>query len=536
MPRMNTGSKLVLIVDDHYSADWSSGPTFYDRKSFLNDYGNLGFDLSFCTGWDASENRYSPSAVMAHLDRLPKPPAAILLDIRFGNEELLGLDILRTISIAKPDIPIIMMTSTRREELLDICIKLGSVDYLVKHMQRAILKQTLDRYVGTMCQYWLMGQSEPFLSAVDQVARAAEGGTSSVLLLGASGTGKELFARYLHRHGIRQSGPFQVVHIPSIPEQLVEGELFGYCKGAFTGAVRDEPGRLLRANGGVLFLDEVGDLSSTAQAALLRVLESREVTRLGDGKMSTVDIQIIAATNANLSHLVKSNLFRLDLYSRLGGTIINLPSLAERRDDLSLIVRHLFRRAFIDRNINQSFIDIPETIVDELKRHAWPGNIRDLWNYIQRVLDNARGGRLSLEDYWRALEASELVDNSKDDKQDKQRPQEIAPTTTKGLSSVPAQVVRSPQTYLQELALSEISLLNSALELTRDPVTGIPSRAKAAALLKGKTRCSTNEFDRWLARLLNRLPQEQVAAISESFPDLTAGQSTVGRKGDDLEW
>ena len=533
MRTSTTISNLVLVVDDHYAAVAPQGEEFYDRHHFLDDYGELGFDFAFCTAWDADEQRYSASAVMTYLYEMPQPPAAILLDIRFGDEELLGLDILRTLSLETPEIPVVIMTSTPREELLHECVDLGSVDYLVKPIQQAILKQTLNRYVGATPQYWLVGQDESFLSAVDQVARAAEGGVSSVLLLGASGTGKELFARYLHRHGTRGSGPFQAVHIPSIPEQLVEGELFGYCKGAFTGAIRDEPGRLCRASGGVLFLDEVGDLSPTAQAALLRVLESREVTRLGDGRVTKIDIQVVAATNANLANQVKSNIFRLDLYSRLGGTIVHLPSLAERKKDFALIIRHLFRRAHLERNISRSFIDIPEPIPGELAIYPWGGNVRELWNYVQRVLDTARGKTPTIEFYRGALPAGEIEANGTAPKAE--RHASPSPKAA-GLTRIADDIVKSPKPYLEELTLREISLLNSALELTRDPLTGTPSRAKAVALLKGKARCSTNEFDRWLSRLLNRLSREQVTWILSNFPDLTAGQSADYQKEGDLEW
>jgi two-component system response regulator FlrC len=532
-PAAGPASKLVLVVDDHYASE-AAGHEFYDRNLFLDDYGDLGFDFSFCTAWDPDESRYSVSAVMAHLYEMPAPPSAILLDIRFGDEELLGLEILRTLSLEKPEIPVVIMTSTPREELLHECISSGSVDYLVKPIQQPILKEALNRYAGASPQYWLVGQDESFLSAVDQVARAAEGGLSSVLLLGASGAGKELFARYLHRHGSRCAGPFQAVHIPSIPEQLVEGELFGYCKGAFTGAVRDEPGRLCRADGGVLFLDEVGDLSAMAQAALLRVLESREVTRLGDGKVSRIDIQVVAATNANLANQVKSNIFRLDLYSRLGGTIVHLPSLAERKKDFGLIVRHLFRRAHLERNITRSFLNIPESVLDELALYPWDGNVRELWNYVQRVLDTARGKAPTVESFRAALPAAEFGGGHRG--KPNARPEQHTAAAPRSLLRVADEVVKDSQPYLQELTFREISLLNSALEMTRDPLTGFPSRAKAVSLLKGKPRSSTNEFDRWLARLLNRLPREQARWVMDNFSDLTAGQPNAGRKEGDTEW
>ena len=331
-----------------------------------------------------------------------------------------------------------------------------------------------------------------------------------------------MFARYLHRHGRRRSGPFQAVHIPGIPEHLVDAELFGYSKGSFTGAIRDEGGRLLRASGGILFLDEVGDLAPAAQAALLRVLETREVIRLGDSRVSAIDVQVVAATNANLVQRVKENSFRLDLYTRLAATVVHLPALATRQTDLPLLLRQLLRRAFLERGLRSGFADLPQGVVEAVAREPWPGNVRELWNYVQRVLDHARGAAPGPADFLGCLAT---IPASVDQEQPR-----MATSDRSALELLPHDVVRNAADFLSGLARRELSLLRSALEMTRDPVSGVTNRAKAAALLKGRGRCSTNDFDRWLQRVLAQLAPEEAENLMTQYPDLRTELSSGLRR------
>lgn len=526
--RDTTRHPSVLVIDDHYAAEAPPDSPFYDRRLFLEDFGTLPFDFSFCSGWDESSGDYRLEGVQASLEQRVLTPEAVLLDIRFGDHETLGLDILSWLSARYVEVPVIILTSTPREDLLAECVNFGAVDYLVKPIQPVLLKQVLSRYTGANPEHWLIGHHDLFEAAVDQIARSSEGGTSAVLLLGDPGTGKELFARYLHRHGTRRAGPFQPVHIPGIPETLVDAELFGYCKGAFTGALRDEPGRLRRADGGVLFLDEVGDLNPVSQASLLRVLETQEVARLGDGQITRINMQVVAATNVNLAHRIKTNAFRLDLYSRLAGTVIRLPSLTERPSDIELLLRHLIRRACLQRKLAIPFFDIPAGVSEQVRRQPWPASVRDLWNYVQRVLDLSRGQRPTVANYRAALPVAEstgLLLNG-------QEP--VASTESTMLRSLSRSTLQAAADFVERLTLEEFSLLNSALEATRDPLTGTPNRAKAAALLKNKARCSTNDFNRWVARLLDRLSPETARRLSEKYPELVTGlysQSTSEVEG-----
>jgi DNA-binding NtrC family response regulator len=516
-------SLQILVVDDNLAAQASADDLFYDRTAFLEDYKDVDFEFLFCSAWDEKKKDYSALAVLDYLRELRARPAVILLDVRFGEHELLGLEILRRLQASFPTIPVVMMTSTAKHELWQQCVALGALDYLVKPMMPEILRQTLTRYSDKNMQFWLVGQAEGFLTAVDQAARAAEGGMSSILLLGASGTGKELFARYIHRHGVRRNGPFQAVHIPSIPDHLVEAELFGYSRGAFTGAVREEEGRLLKAHGGVLFLDEVGDLAPSVQAALLRVLETREVPRLGDGRMTPIDVQVVAATHANLAQRVKENTFRLDLYSRLATTVIYLPTLSERLEDLQLLTAHLLRRALMERSLPLRDAVVPDGIVRLLRTQTWAGNLRELWNYVQRVLDLARKEIPRKEHFELSLSSASGSPNDTA----AESPQEIAPK--QHIRLLPQSVVKDASSFLHGLLLQELSLLCSALELTRDPVTGNVNRAKAAALLKGKGRCSTNDFDRWMQKIIVRLNPELAESVRREISELEARPAVQGR-------
>jgi DNA-binding NtrC family response regulator len=504
----------VLVIDDNLAERATGERLFYDQTAFLEDYGTLGFDFQFCSAWDDRLGDHTWNAVAHYLNDLRQEPDVILLDVRFGERELLGVEILSHLLKRLPTVPVVMMTSTSKQELWESCAIKGAVDYIVKPIKPEILKITVDRYSGKNIQHWLVGQSENFLASVDQVARASEGGMSSILLLGSSGTGKELFAQFVHRHGPHSKGPFIAVHIPSISTQLLEAELFGYSKGAFTGAIREEEGRLLRANGGILFLDEVGDLTPSAQAALLRVLETREVTRLGDGRTTKLRVQVVSATNVNLAQRVKDNQFRLDLYNRLATTVVRLPQLSERLDDIGILVRHFLRRGVLERSLALHPTVVADEAIKLLTGRRWTGNLRELWNYVQRVLDLARKGSPTTQQFLSAMPTSYEEADEVNSQYER-----VGVHQSEALQLLPLPIVRNASAYLEKLLLQELSLLWSAFELTRDPVTGVGNRAKAASLLKGK-KCSTNEFDRWVEKLTTRFEPRMVARIREEYPEL----------------
>jgi DNA-binding NtrC family response regulator len=238
----------------------------------------------------------------------------------------------------------------------------------------------------------MIGQS-PCMQAVYRMARLVASRTTPVLITGASGTGKEVVAQAIHRLSLRASKEFVVINCAAIPEALLESELFGYVRGAFTGAVQSRVGRIHGAHGGTLFLDEVGELPLGMQAKLLRFLEQGEVQRLGSSDVFRVDVRVLAASNVNLAELAERKLFREDLFYRLSVFPIELPPLAQRHGDVEPLARH-FLRMFDPENANAGML--PDT-VHLLEKHSWPGNVRELQHVIERASILAEGGPILLE-------------------------------------------------------------------------------------------------------------------------------------------
>ena len=239
----------------------------------------------------------------------------------------------------------------------------------------------------------IIGESKPIRDVFDVVARAA-GSQSTIMIYGESGTGKELIARALHMNSPRASKPFIAVNCGAIPHELLEGELFGYEKGSFTGAVNTRIGRMELANQGTIFFDEIGDMPTSLQVKLLRVLAEREIDRIGSTKPTPIDIRVITATHRNLEESIKEGSFREDLFYRLNIIPINLPPLRERKTDIPLLADHFLKQ------FNRTAI--PKTISDEamqfLVNYSWPGNIRELANFIERMVVLSIGSTITPRD------------------------------------------------------------------------------------------------------------------------------------------
>jgi DNA-binding NtrC family response regulator len=250
----------------------------------------------------------------------------------------------------------------------------------------------------------MVGQA-PCMAVVYRMARLVAPRTTPVLITGATGTGKEVVAGAIHQLGPRVSKPFVVINCAAIPEALLESELFGYVRGAFTGAVQSRLGRIHSAHGGTLFLDEIGDLPLSIQSKLLRFLDQGEVQRLGSSDVFRVDVRVIAATNANLTELTQKKQFREDLFYRLSVFPIELPALAERRGDVEALARH-FLRKFQLAGEDQP---LPPESVRLLEKHSWPGNVRELQHVMERASILAEGGPILAEHLGLAGDAAQVM-------------------------------------------------------------------------------------------------------------------------------
>ncbi|MFT3769096.1 MAG: sigma 54-interacting transcriptional regulator [Minicystis sp.] len=239
--------------------------------------------------------------------------------------------------------------------------------------------------VAERTSFGLLVAQSPVMRAIFALLERAAASDATVLLEGETGTGKEAAAETIHREGARRDGPLVVVDCGAVPAELLESELFGHEKGAFTGALKARPGAFQAANGGTIFLDEIGELAPALQPKLLRALQERQIKRVGTDRYVPVDVRVIAATNRNLRAEVNAGRFRADLYYRLAVLEIRLPPLRERREDLPLLVEHMLTRLNVqDRpGVRELFT---ESLLQELSRHAWPGNVRELGNYVERCL------------------------------------------------------------------------------------------------------------------------------------------------------
>jgi DNA-binding NtrC family response regulator len=346
----------------------------------------------------------------------------VLTDIRMGTVD--GLTVLREFKRFSPDTSIVLLTAFGSLEGAIEAIKQGAYDYLAKPFKKEeiklVVQRSLDhcRLVRENARFreelktkdeWspLVGSSPAMLEVYKLVARVSES-RSTVLLQGESGTGKELIARAIHANGPRRDKPFVPVNCGALPDTLLESEMFGYEKGAFTGAVGMKAGLFEAANGGTLFLDEIGELGPSLQVKLLRVMQDQEVRRVGGTGSLKVDVRIIAATNRDLEQLVKDGKFRDDLYYRLNVVRITLPSLAERKEDIPMLAHHFLQKCAAGSPGMVRGL-LPETMA-LLKQYRWPGNVRELENAIERAVSLSHGPLLTPDDLPEAIRHSAVPD------------------------------------------------------------------------------------------------------------------------------
>jgi len=313
-----------------------------------------------------------------------------------------GMELLRRVTADFPDVPVILITAHGSVDSAVAALKAGAFDYVTKPFEQEELKKVIAKATrahdlerqNVHANFTdgdrppLVGQSAAMRAIYDMVARVADS-PSTVLITGESGTGKELIAKALHRGSIRRDKPLIKVNCAAIPKDLVESELFGYERGAFTGAVASKPGRFELADGGTLFLDEIGEVPVEMQVKLLRALQESEFERVGGVKTLRVDVRLIAATNRDLKALIADGRFREDLFYRLAVVPIALPALRERREDIPLLVRHFIEK--YDQRLGKRVEGIEDEALQVLMGYAWPGNIRELENLMERSVLFADG-------------------------------------------------------------------------------------------------------------------------------------------------
>ena len=333
--------------------------------------------------------------------------AMVLTDLRLPAAS--GHDVLKAAITSDPEMPVILMTAYGTIKDAVSAMKAGAYDYLEKPVDAdhllALVRRALDhrsllrenvllkeRFSQELDTPEILGDSPALRRALDQVRRVAPTG-ATVLLLGESGSGKELFARAVHHLSGRKAHSFFPINCAAIPENLLESELFGYEKGAFTGAAGTKRGKFEIADKGTLFLDEIGDLSLVLQGKVLRVIEQRQFERVGGTETRSVDIRLVAATNKDLMALVAQGAFRQDLYFRLSVFPVIVPPLRDRLEDIPVLARH-FVKKFAAEQKRRGPIALPDETLRALCAYAWPGNVRELENSIERALILGEGDRL----------------------------------------------------------------------------------------------------------------------------------------------
>lgn len=340
-----------------------------------------------------------------------RPFDVVLMDIRMLR--MSGIEALDSIRKINPAIPVILMTAYSSVETAVEALKKGAYDYLTKPLDFDKLRATLERASEhrRLCEEnrllraridarfdpgRIIGRSASMVRLLETVAQVAPS-EATVLISGESGTGKELIAGAVHHNSPRKAGPFIKINCAAITETLLESELFGHEKGAFTGAERRKEGRFVQADGGSIFLDEVSEMALPMQVKLLRVLQERELTRVGGEESLPVDVRIIAATNRDLAEAVGRGAFREDLYYRLNVVALEVPPLRDRRADIPLLCQHFLER-FSEKNRKTIQGFTPEAM-DGLVRYDWPGNVRELMNAVERAVVLGRTEYLSPDDF-----------------------------------------------------------------------------------------------------------------------------------------
>ncbi len=342
----------------------------------------------------------------------------MLLDIKMPKRD--GMEVLQIVSKEAPELPVVMISGHGTIETAVEATKLGAYDFIEKppDLNRLLLTirnalnrsrlETENRRMKQAITEQQEGEITPIIgtsAAISRIKATIERVAPTdarVLITGEPGTGKELVARWIHHLSNRKDGPIVEVNCAAIPSELIESELFGHEKGSFTGAMKQRIGKFEQASGGSLFLDEIGDMSLSAQAKVLRALQENRITRVGGDRAIPVDVRVIAATNKDLLRQIEENKFREDLYHRLSVILINVPPLRERREDIPIITKHFCER--LSRRNGVEPKQFSDEALERLKRYEWRGNVRELHNVVERLLILSEGETISVSDVERYVQ------------------------------------------------------------------------------------------------------------------------------------
>ena len=427
-----------------------------------------------------------------------------------------GMGLLKRLSAEYPDVPVIMITAHGSVESAVEAVKLGAFDYVEKPFDQEQIRQIVAKAMRTHMlsrrdarpeetasrgRFRLVGESAAIRQVYQVVEKVADT-PSTVLITGESGTGKELVARALHDNSSRRAGPFIKINCAAIPKTLMESELFGYEKGAFTGAVGSKPGRFELAHGGSLFLDEIGEIPVEMQVKLLRVLQESEFERVGGIKTIKVDVRLITATNRDLAAEIITGGFRDDLYYRLNVVPIHLPPLRERREDIPLLVDHFLAR-FNERLKKQIAGAAPEAL-ERLVSHQWPGNIRELENVIERTILFCDDAHINLADL----------------------PGELGGTPNQAMSPPTASTEDRPIT-----AANSSGNLPLVPNPTASPPTTLPPVGEEVGSLKEAVRAETERVER---ELIQRALDETAGNVTQAARKLQISRKSLQTKMKEL--
>jgi two-component system response regulator AtoC len=330
----------------------------------------------------------------------------LITDLRMPKLD--GMQVLKSVSERFPNVPVIMITAHGTVDTAVEALKLGAFDYVTKPFDQAEFRTVVGKAARTRelsqkhvsgdpdqrGRYRIIGQSGPMHGVYDVLEKVADT-PSTVLITGESGTGKELIARALHENSSRKNKPFVSVNCAAIPPDLLESELFGYERGAFTGAVTSKPGRFELAHGGTLFLDEIGEIPVSMQVKLLRALQEQQFERVGGIKTITVDSRLVTATNRDLKESIADGGFREDLYYRLNVVHVHLPPLRDRPSDIPLLVEHFVQK--FNAKLGRATTGFEDAAMQQLLRYDWPGNIRELENVVERCMIFAEDGEVGAQ-------------------------------------------------------------------------------------------------------------------------------------------